>query len=143
MLYGRLLHAPLQLGKAFTDLLDPHVPAQDSQGLRHRLEERFRGNLHRVLSAGEVTTGDQAGTQGHAKKNIVRLLFASLKASPKGRSSPSRGWRAVRITLAERLFSNNSRWPWVSAAPLLGRVASGGCWRGVAAGRRGTGISET
>src|ERR1022692_1924465 len=77
MLDRGLLDAHLQLRQALSDLLHPHVPAQDSQRLRHRLVQRLRGHLHRVLGAGEVAAGDLAGAEGHAEKgSMARLLFA-------------------------------------------------------------------
>jgi len=64
MLDGGLLDAHLQLRQPFADLLHPDVPAQDSQRLRHRLVEGFGGHLDRVLGAGQIATGDQAGAEG-------------------------------------------------------------------------------
>ena len=58
---GCLIDAHLQLCQPFTDLLYPHVSA-DSQRLRYRLAQRFRGHLNDVFGGDEIATGDQAGT---------------------------------------------------------------------------------
>src|ERR1039457_2776901 len=68
MLDGGLPDAHFQLRQPLADLLDPDVPAQDSQRLRHRLVQRFRGYFDGVLGPGEVAAGDQAGAEGHAEK---------------------------------------------------------------------------
>src|ERR1035438_8996393 len=69
-----LSDAHLQLRQALADLLDPHVPAQDSQRLRHRLVEGFGGHLYRVLGAGEVATRRRRSARGRPK--AVFLLLA-------------------------------------------------------------------
>jgi hypothetical protein len=76
MLDRGLLDPYLQLRQPLADLLYPNVSAQDSQRLRHRLVQLFRGDLDDILGAAQIAAGDQAGKEGHAE-TMIRLVFAT------------------------------------------------------------------
>src|ERR1035438_3210097 len=84
MLDGGLPDAHFQLRQPLADLLHPDVPAQDSQRLRHRLVQRFGGDLDSVIGPGEVATGGNGLSAAHDPRkelaSAAKLMHLALPA---------------------------------------------------------------